>query len=119
ERPEGVRLIQSWAEELPFKTDSFDAAFATLVFCSIEHPVQAFAELRRVVKSGGTLILLEHVRPAGLLGPAFDMLNLISVPLFSDHLNRRTAEEAQANGLQLVNVERSLLGIINLISCRV
>ena len=119
ERPEGVSLIQSWAEELPFKTDSFDAAFATLVFCSIEHPAQAFAELRRVVKSGGAVILLEHVRPAGLLGPLFDILNLITVPLFSDHLNRRTAEDAQANGLQLVNVERSLLGIINLISCRV
>jgi phosphatidylethanolamine/phosphatidyl-N-methylethanolamine N-methyltransferase len=119
ERPEGVGLIQSWAEELPFKSDSFDAAFATLVFCSIEHPAQAFAELRRVVKSGGTVILLEHVRPSGLLGYFFDLLNLITVPLFSDHLNRRTAEEAQANGLHLVKVERSLAGIINLISCRV
>ena len=119
ERPENIRLIQSWAEELPFKTDAFDAAFATLVFCSVEHPVQAFAELRRVVKSGGTVILLEHVRPVGLLGFVFDVLNLITVPLFNDHVNRRTAEEAQAHGLQLVKVERSLLGIINLISCRV
>jgi len=49
----------------------------------------------------------------------FDLLNLVTVPLFDDHFNRRTAEEAQANGLQLVKVERSLLGIINLISCRV
>lgn len=119
ERPKRVALIQSWAEELPFKTDSFDAAFATLVFCSVDHPVQAFAELRRVVKSGGTVILLEHVRPGGLLGSVFDLLNLFTVPLFNDHFNRRTAEEAQANGLQLVKVERSLLGIINLISCRV
>jgi hypothetical protein len=41
------------------------------------------------------------------------------VPLFDDHLNRRTPEEAQANGLQVIKVERSLLGIINLIACRV
>jgi hypothetical protein len=47
------------------------------------------------------------------------LLNLITVPLFDDHFNRRTAEEAQANGLELIKVERSLLGIINLIACRV
>jgi ubiquinone/menaquinone biosynthesis C-methylase UbiE len=119
ERPNGVRLIQSCAERLPFKNNSFDAAFATLVFCSLTHPAEAFSELRRVVKSGGTVILLEHVRPGGLLGPVFDLLNLITVPLFDDHFNRRTAEEAQANGLELVKVDRRLLGVINLIACRV
>ena len=118
-RPDNTRLIQSCAERLPFADDCFDAAFATLVFCSLARPEEAFAELRRVVKSGGTVILLEHVRPNGLLGPVFDLLNLVTVPLFDDHFDRRTAEEAQANGLQLIKVERSLLGIINLISCRV
>ncbi len=118
-RPTRVRLVQSCAEHLPFKNDSFDAAFATLVFCSLTHPTKAFAELRRVVKSGGTVILLEHVRPRGLLGPVFDLVNLITVPLFDDHFNRRTAEEAQANGLELMTVESSLLGIMNLIACRV
>ena len=119
ERPNNVRLIQSCAEHLPFKNNSFDAAFATLVFCSLAQPAKAFAELRRVVKPGGTVLLLEHVRPSGLLGLIFDLLNLITVPLFNDHFNRRTADEARANGLELVTVERSLLGIINLIACRV
>jgi ubiquinone/menaquinone biosynthesis C-methylase UbiE len=106
-------------EQLPFADNSFDAAFASLVFCSVAQPREVFSELRRVVKSGGTVILLEHVRPNGLLGPVFDLLNLITVLLFDDHFNRRTAQEAQANGLHLIKVERSLLGIINLISCRV
>lgn len=118
-RPDSVRLVQSCAEQLPFADNCFDAAFATLVFCSLARPAKAFTELRRVVKSGGTVILLEHVRPGGLLGPVFDLLNVVTVPLFDDHFNRRTAAEAQANGLQLIKVERSLLGIINLISCRV
>lgn len=119
QRPDNVRLVQSCAEHLPFKNNSFDAAFATLVFCSLARPDQAFNELRRVVKPGGTVLLLEHVRPSGLLGPVFDLLNLITVPMCDDHFNRRTASAAQAAGLEVVKVEKSLLGIINLIACRV
>lgn len=58
ERPNNVRLVQSSAEHLPFKNNSFDAAFATLVFCSLARPAEAFAELRRVVKPGGIVLLL-------------------------------------------------------------
>ena len=118
-KPDGIRLVQSRAESLPFRDSSFDAAFATLVFCSIDSQPQAFAELRRVVRKGGQVVLLEHVRPANMLGPVVDLLSRITVPLFNDHLNRRTAEQARASGLQVVNVEERGLGILNLITCRV
>ncbi|MGI8837961.1 MAG: class I SAM-dependent methyltransferase, partial [Pyrinomonadaceae bacterium] len=103
-------MIQSCAEHLPFANNSFDAAFATLVFCSVARPEAAFAELRRVVKPGGVVMLLEHVRPNNLLGSLFDLLNWITVPLFDDHFNRRTAATAKAAGLNVVRVEKSLLG---------
>ena len=119
DRPENVRLVQSCAEQIPFQNNTFDAAFATLVFCSVARPDAAFNELRRVVKPGGTVLLLEHVRPNGLLGPVFDLLNLLTVPVFDDHFNRRTAADAEAAGLRVVKIEKSLLGIINLIACRV
>lgn len=118
-RPASVSLVQSSAERLPFENGSFDAAFATLVFCSLASPTDAFSELRRVVKRGGSVVLLEHVRPHGLLGVLFDLLNLITVPLFDDHFNRRTASSAQLAGLSVLRVEERLLGIINLIVCRV
>ena len=119
ERPPGVTLVQSEAEHLPFQNGSFDAAFATLVFCSVTSPQKAFAELRRVVKSGGTILLLEHVRPPGLFGLLCDAINLVTCPLFGDHFNRRTADLARAAGLHLLKVESSYGGIINLIACRV
>ena len=119
ERPAGIHLIQCRAERLPFADDSFDAALATLVFCSVADPAQGLAELRRVVRSGGTVALLEHVRPAGPLGRLFDALNTLTVALFDDHFNRRTAEEAERAGLRIVRVERRLFGIVQLIVCRV
>jgi len=114
-RPAGVCLAQNSAEQLPFKEATFDAAFATLVFCSIESPPKAFAELRRVVKPGGLIVLLEHVRPHGLLGPVFDLLSLLTVWLFGDHCNRRTADEARVAGLCVLRVERRLQGVFNFI----
>jgi ubiquinone/menaquinone biosynthesis C-methylase UbiE len=118
-RPEGLTLVQSCAEDLPFTRGSFDTALATLVLCSVESPQKALSELRRVVKPGGSIVLLEHVRPGGLLGFVFDLLNFISVPLLDDHINRRTVDEARAAGLQLVQVEKRLWGIMNLIVCRI
>lgn len=118
-KPPGVLLLQNRAEDLPFKNHSFDAAFATLVFCSVESPALAFAELRRVVRPGGTVVLLEHVRPRGILGPLFDVLNVLTVRLFDDHVNRRTARLVREAGLEVVDVKSRLLGIVNLIRCRV
>jgi ubiquinone/menaquinone biosynthesis C-methylase UbiE len=118
-RPPGIQLLQNRAEHLPFQTHSFDGAFATLVFCSVESPTEAFAELRRVVRPGGTVVLLEHVRPGGLLGPLFDLLNVFTTRLFDDHVNRRTAKMVSEAGLEVVDVKSRLLGIINLIKCRV
>jgi phosphatidylethanolamine/phosphatidyl-N-methylethanolamine N-methyltransferase len=118
-RPEGVRLLRASAERLPFADGAFDAACAALVFCSVASPPRAFAELRRVVRPGGTVALLEHVRPRNPLGYLFDALNLLTVPLLEDHFNRRTADEARRAGLRLTRVESHLLGVVQLIVCRV
>jgi ubiquinone/menaquinone biosynthesis C-methylase UbiE len=119
QKPANITLVQNCAEQLPFADASFDAAFATLVFCSVRSPRDAFLELRRVVRRGGTVVLLEHVRPKGLLGPIFDVFNLLTVPLFDDHLNRRTAAAAESAGLNIVDVTQRAFGIINLITCKV
>jgi ubiquinone/menaquinone biosynthesis C-methylase UbiE len=112
-------LVNADAQYIPFGENEFDAAFATLVFCSIPDPKLAFEEVKRVVRPGGMVVLLEHVRPKGLLGYIFDGINRISLALAEDHFNRRTAKIATESGLEVVEVRRKLFGIVNLIVCRV
>lgn len=108
-------LVQGDAQHLPYSEDSFDAVLATLVFCSIPDPMKAFAELRRVVRPGGTAVLLEHVRPEGLTGRCFDALNVLTVALIDDHFNRETARLASEAGLRVTEIRRKAGGAVNLI----
>jgi ubiquinone/menaquinone biosynthesis C-methylase UbiE len=57
-------VIEAPAEELPFDDGSFDTVVATLVLCTVEKPVRAVAEVRRVLVEGGRFLYLEHVRSA-------------------------------------------------------
>lgn len=116
-KPAALTLVQACGERLPFAADTFDAVLATLVLCSVQSPEETFAEIRRVVRTGGTVSLLEHVRPQNVLGPVFDLMSMMTVPLFGDHLNRQTAKIAERSGLKITKVRRVGLGILNVITC--
>jgi ubiquinone/menaquinone biosynthesis C-methylase UbiE len=55
-------LVLARAEELPFADDAFDTVVSGLVFCSVEDPAAGLAEIRRTLRPGGRLRMLEHVR---------------------------------------------------------
>jgi ubiquinone/menaquinone biosynthesis C-methylase UbiE len=60
-----ITLTQAPVEALPFADETFDSAVATLVFCSVTDPMHGLGEIRRVLKPGGILLLIEHVRARG------------------------------------------------------
>jgi ubiquinone/menaquinone biosynthesis C-methylase UbiE len=60
--PLPAQLVAAPAEALPFPDDTFDTAVATLVLCTIPDPVAAIDEMARVLKPGGRLLFIEHVR---------------------------------------------------------
>lgn len=61
---------------LPFEDNTFDHVVFTLVFCSVREPARGLAEVFRVLKPGGSLIFIEHVKPdRGFFRPAVEALN--------------------------------------------
>ena len=57
-----VEVVQSGAEALPFEDASFDTAVFTLVLCTVPDPARSLAEAARILKPGGKLLFVEHVR---------------------------------------------------------
>jgi ubiquinone/menaquinone biosynthesis C-methylase UbiE len=59
---EEAEIVEAPAESLPFEDASFDTAAFTLVLCTVPDPAAALAEAARVLRPGGRLLFVEHVR---------------------------------------------------------
>lgn len=61
-RTPGLTFVQGDAHALPFRDAAFDTVVSSLAFCSVPDMARGLAEARRVLRTGGTLRMLEHVR---------------------------------------------------------
>ena len=108
-----VELCRHAAEDLPYVNGSFDHVVSVLVLCTVKDPPGALLEAKRVLKPGGTLRFIEHVRyekgPRGLVQDAIAPL----WRLFGGgcHVNRRTAEAVTEAGFQFVDLQRYVTGL--------
>lgn len=114
EVPFPLDLIPASAEELPFEDASFDAAVATLAFCTIADPQKALREARRVLKEGAELRLLEHVR---MQREPVAWVQEKATPLWTRvaggcHLDRDTLAAVREAGFEVERVERHLDGLV-------
>lgn len=95
-------------ERLAFDDNSFDTAVACLVFCTIPDAEGAAKEVFRVLKPGGKLLFLEHVRyPEGRMQRIQDFINP-AWKIFGCgcHLNRDTESVFRHAGFEYKRIER-------------
>lgn len=112
--PVPVTLVSADAHDLPFADAAFDTAVVALSFCTIPDPDRAFAEVRRILRPGGTLRMLEHVRAPhpraarwqDAVTPAWRRI------AGGCHMNRATLETARAAGFEPIEVRRALFGCL-------
>jgi ubiquinone/menaquinone biosynthesis C-methylase UbiE len=107
----GVEITAASAQELPFADDSFDTAVFTLVLCTVPDPAAALGEVARVLKTGGKLLFIEHVRAgeAGLSGWQDRLEKPWRFLADGCHCNRDTVAMIEASALKLEHVEQGQL----------
>ncbi|MHB8611319.1 MAG: class I SAM-dependent methyltransferase [Candidatus Dormibacteraceae bacterium] len=108
-----VDLLVGDAQALDFEDASFDTVVITLALCSIPDERKAVAEAWRVLRPGGRILLLEHVR--SLLFPVRavqQLVNFFTVRFQGDHMVREPLEHLRAKRFVIDDVRRSKLGIV-------
>lgn len=102
-----VNLILMDVQKIAFPSNSFDMAVCSMVLCSVKDPPQCLAEIKRVVRSGGKMVFLEHVisdnRAAALL---MNGINPLLSVLVHENINRDTVYNVKRSGLIVDKVTR-------------
>jgi ubiquinone/menaquinone biosynthesis C-methylase UbiE len=110
DRAVAAKVLRAPAEDLPFDNDTFDVAVSTLVLCGVDDQPRALRELRRVLRPGGRLLFLEHVRsddPA--LARLQDRLNWLNRIVVRCDCNRPTLTTIKQAGFTVASLERTAL----------
>jgi len=97
-----IELRKEDVRNLSFKDEAFDTVFSSWVFCSVTDPAKGLREVRRVLKKGGQLIMLEHVRSKNkMLGYLMDRLNPLVSRLGVGNINRDTVQYLRQAGFKV------------------
>ena len=110
-----IQLMEADVQKLPFQEASFDTVATASTFCSVPNPGQGLSELHRVLKPGGRLLMLEHVRSGNpLIAFEQDMMNLAMRFLGSD-VNRETVGTVRDAGFVIDRIRSAYLDVFLII----
>jgi ubiquinone/menaquinone biosynthesis C-methylase UbiE len=111
EQPRAAELVEATAEQLPLPDGQFDTVVSTLVLCTVSDPMRALREARRVLRPGGQLLFIEHVRSEDpKVAKWQDRLNGINRVIgHGCNCNRSTLDAIQQAGFTIGSLEKSVL----------
>jgi ubiquinone/menaquinone biosynthesis C-methylase UbiE len=106
-----VDLREGDAHQLPFKDESFDSVVCTFSLCNIPDVDRAVGEMKRALKPGGRLILVDHIRSSSKVVYAIQkIIEFASVRIDGDRMTRRPLDQVRAHGFEIKEDERFRFG---------
>ena len=103
-----AKILRAPAEDLPFEDDSFDTVVSTLVLCGVDDQARSLREIKRVLRPGGRLLFLEHVRSEEAALARFqDRMNWLNRIVVDCDCNRPTLTTIEATGFSVSRLERT------------
>jgi ubiquinone/menaquinone biosynthesis C-methylase UbiE len=104
-------VLRAPAEDLPFDDESFDVAVSTLCLCTVDDQPRALRELRRVLRPGGKLLFMEHVRSEDeKVAKLQDRMHGFNVRFAHGcHCNRPTVDTIKAAGFEVGDLEHDTI----------
>lgn len=112
-------LREGDAHALPFPDASFDTVVCTYSLCAIPDERRAVAEMKRVLRPGGQLLLLDHIESSARALRALQwLIERVSVPLAGEHFRRRPFNQVHAEGFDVEQRQRFRAGIIERLNAR-
>ena len=112
-------LREGDAQDMPFADNSFDTVVCALSLCTIPDPTAAIAQMRRVLRPGGRLLLLDHI--ASTWPPVYAaqwLIERITIATASEHFTRRSLPLVRAAGFDIVETDRLKAGTVERIHAR-
>jgi ubiquinone/menaquinone biosynthesis C-methylase UbiE len=110
EQAPGAMILRAPAEDLPFEDDTFDVAVSTLVLCGVGDQPRALRELRRVLRPGGRLLFIEHVRSDDVkLARKQDRLNGLNRFVVGCDCNRPTLDSIRQAGFTVTQLDHTVV----------
>jgi len=105
-----AKVLRAPAEDLPFDDHTFDVAVSTLVLCGVDDQPRALRELRRVLRPGGRLLFIEHLRSEDPARARLqDRMNWLNRLVVCCDCNRPTLDSIRQAGFTITEVEHTEL----------
>ncbi|WP_161490802.1 class I SAM-dependent methyltransferase [Methanonatronarchaeum thermophilum] len=113
-----VSFLLMSVESLGFRDSCFDTVVSSFLLCNVDSG-RGLGEIERVLRPGGRLLLLEHVRPENrFLDFLFRLVNPVSVWVLGDDLRGEPVKYLEERGFRIDCVKR-FGGFLLFVECRV
>ena len=106
-------------EELAYRDNSFDTVVGSFIICSVDDTVKTFAEIQRVCKPNGKILLLENVRSKNkVIGPIMDVINFFTSRIKGANITRPTIDNIKRSNIVVEKFIPLFLDISWIIVCK-